>query len=73
LCFFTCNLYRYSEALPLVCAQERLLLLDMQMEALLHERAEVVCDLHANNAQDGYQMIHHMVMVGLYKLNSVDP
>lgn len=48
--------------MPLVCAQERLLALDIQMEALLCERAQVVGDLHQNEAKDNYQMIHKYVM-----------
>jgi len=36
----TFKLRRYSMAVPLVCAMERVLTVDMQMEALLHERAE---------------------------------
>lgn len=47
---------------PLVLAQERLLTLDMQMEALLHERAEVVADMHDMGTRDGYQMLHHVIM-----------
>jgi len=49
-------------ALPLVLAQERLLTLDMKMEALLQERVEMVVDLNMQIATDGYQRIHTHVM-----------
>ena len=49
-------------ALPLVLAQERQLVLDMEMEVLLHERAEMLMALSSSRGSDNYKVIHAKVM-----------